>query len=34
MGLAQTERLIKLNQTAISQMKSLAMNANIRKLKE
>jgi len=33
MGLMQTERLVKLNQTAISQMKSLAMNANIKKLK-
>jgi hypothetical protein len=30
----QSERLVKLNQTAISQMKSLALNANIKKLKE
>lgn len=34
MGLSQSERLIKLNQTAISQMKSLAFNSNIKKLKE
>ena len=34
MGLPQPERLVKLNQTAISQMKSLALNANIKKLKE
>ncbi len=34
MELPQSERLIKLNQTAISQMKSLAMNPNIKKLKE
>jgi len=34
MGFSQKERLIKLNQTAISQMKSLAMNVNINKLKE
>jgi hypothetical protein len=34
MGLPQSERLIKLNQTAISQMKSLAMNPNIKNLKE
>jgi len=33
MELPQTERLVKLNQTAISQMKSLAMNQNIKKLK-
>ncbi len=32
MGLPQKERLIKLNQTAISQMKSLALNSNIKKL--
>ncbi len=32
MGLPQSERLVKLNQTAISQMKSLAMNANIKKI--
>lgn len=34
MGMLQSERLIKLNQTAISQMKSLAMNTNIKRLKE
>ena len=34
MGLPQNERLIKLNQTAISQMKSLALNKNIKRLKE
>lgn len=34
MSLPQAERLIKLNQTAISQMKSLATNININKLKE
>ena len=34
MGLPQSERLVKLNQTAISQMKSLALNTNIKKLKE
>lgn len=34
MGISQKERLIKLNQTAISQMKSLALNTNINKLKE
>ncbi len=34
MGLPQAERLIKLNQTAISQMKSLATNISINKLKE
>ena len=33
MGLSQSERLVKLNQTAISQMKSLALNVNIKKLK-
>lgn len=33
MGLSQKERLIKLNQTAISQMKSLAMNNNLNRLK-
>ena len=32
-GLAQTERLIRLNETAISQMKSLVKNNNIKKLK-
>ena len=34
MGLPQSERLVKLNQTAIRQMKSLTMNTNIKKLKE
>jgi hypothetical protein len=34
MNMQQSERLVKLNQTAISQMKSLALNANIKKLKE
>ncbi|MBN1118053.1 MAG: KilA-N domain-containing protein [Bacteroidales bacterium] len=34
MGLHQHERLVKLNQTAISQMKSLALNTNFKKLKE
>ncbi len=34
MGLPQSERLVKLNQTAISQMKSLALNTNFKKLKE
>lgn len=34
MGLIQSDRLVKLNQTAISQMKSLAANGNIKKLKE
>ncbi len=34
MCLTQPERLVKLNQTAISQMKSLATNSNIKKLKE
>jgi len=33
MGLMQAERLVKLNQTAISQMNSLATNKNIKKLK-
>jgi len=33
MGLMQAERLVKLNQTAISQMNSLATNTNIKKLK-
>jgi hypothetical protein len=33
MGLPQSERLVKLNQTAISQMKSLAFNNKIKKLK-
>lgn len=33
MGLPQKERLIKLNQTAISQMKSLTFNPNTKKLK-
>lgn len=32
MGLKQSDRLIKLNQTAISQMKSLTPNTNIKKL--
>jgi len=34
MSLPQSERLVKLNLTAISQMKSLAMNSSIKKLKE
>ncbi|WP_081413746.1 KilA-N domain-containing protein [Eisenibacter elegans] len=34
MGLPQSERLTKLNQTAISQTKSLSTNKNIKKLKE
>ena len=34
MGLPQEERLLKLNQTAISQIKSLAFNSSIRRLKE
>ncbi len=34
MGVIQPDRLLKLNQTAISQMKSLAANVNIKKLKE
>lgn len=34
MALPQSERLVKLNQTAITQMKSLAMNTNIKKLKK
>jgi hypothetical protein len=33
MGLLQTERLIKLNQIAIAQLKSLTQNPNIKKLK-
>jgi len=33
MGLPQMERLVKLNQTAITQMKSLAMNSTIKRLK-
>jgi hypothetical protein len=32
MDMPQSERLVKLNQTAISQMKSLALNSNIKKL--
>jgi len=32
MGLSQPERLVKLNQTAISQMKSLAFNSNTKKI--
>ncbi len=34
MGLQQSERLVKLNQTAIHQMKSLTYNSTIKKLKE
>lgn len=34
MGLPQEERLLKLNQTAISQIKSLAFNSSIKRLKE
>ena len=34
MGMEQNERLKKLNHIAIKQMKSLAQNTNIRKLKE
>jgi len=34
MGLPQSERLVKLNQIAFSQMKSLAANRNIKRLKE
>jgi hypothetical protein len=34
MGLSQEERLVKLNQTAIKQINSLARNININKLKE
>lgn len=34
MNLPQSERLVKLNQSAISQMKSLAANTNIKKLKD
>ena len=34
MNLPQSERLIRLNKAAISQMKSLTMNTNIKKLKE
>lgn len=34
MGLQQSDRLLKLNETAISQMKSLAYNTNIQKLKK
>jgi len=34
MGIQQRERLIKLNLTAISQLKSLSINSNIKKLKE
>jgi len=32
-GMPQSERLIKLNETAISQMKSLVANKNIKRLK-
>jgi hypothetical protein len=34
MGMKQNERLQKLNQIAIRQMKSLAQNTNIKKMKE
>lgn len=34
MNLPQSERLVKLNQIAISQLKSLALNTNIKKMKE
>ncbi len=34
MGLSQSERLVRLNQTAISQMKSLAFNLNIKRLEQ
>ena len=34
MGLKQHERIVRLNQTAISQMKSLANNKNLNKLLE
>lgn len=34
MGLTQSDRLVKLNKTAIRQMKSLAFNASIKKLKQ
>lgn len=34
LGLPQSERLVKLNQTAISQMQSLMQNAAMRRLKE
>ena len=33
MGMTQKERLLKLNETAITQMKSLAGNPSIKKLK-
>ena len=32
-NISQSERLVKLNETAISQMKALAINTNYRKLK-
>jgi hypothetical protein len=34
LGLPQPERLVKLNQTAISQMQSLMQSATMRRLKE
>jgi len=34
MGLPQSDRLVKLNHTAISQMKSLALNTKVRKMRE
>jgi hypothetical protein len=34
MGITQRERLVKLNQTAISQLKSLSQNTSLKKLKE